>query len=92
MCGRGDLDAADPDARGCFDSKVTSHGLALRLEAFAINGPTTQGGLPPFEWGDECFSQVPHAGMPPVFDFGWDLQSPEFAARQAASAAAAAAA
>lgn len=41
VCARGDLDAALPDARGCFDTKVTSYELALELQADAITGPTT---------------------------------------------------
>ena len=86
VCGRGDLDPQMPDARGCFDSKVTSVGLAMRLEALAINGPTTQGGLPPFEWSAQ-FADVPHAGMPASFDFGWECQSPETSLVSAADAA-----
>lgn len=41
VCARGDLDTALPDARGCFDTKVTSYELALELQADAITGPTT---------------------------------------------------
>lgn len=44
VCARGDLDAAFPDARGCFDTKVTSYDLALELQADAITGPTTEVG------------------------------------------------
>lgn len=42
VCARGDLDTALPDARGCFDTKVTSYKLALGLQADAITGPTTE--------------------------------------------------
>lgn len=41
VCARGDLNAEHPEARGCYDSKVTSYELALRLEAEVVNGPTT---------------------------------------------------
>lgn len=37
-----------------------------------------QGGLPPFEW-KEPFLSVPHAGMPPKFDFDFELQQPDCA-------------
>ncbi len=48
VCARGDLDTALPDARGCFDTKVTSYDLALDLQADAITGPTTQVHSPAF--------------------------------------------
>ena len=41
VCARGDLNARHPEARGCYDSKVTNYEMALRLEAEVINGPTT---------------------------------------------------
>lgn len=42
VCGRGDLDPAYPDARGCYDTKVTSWSLAINeMAAEAVNGPTT---------------------------------------------------
>ena len=31
VCGRGDLDPANPVARGCYDAKVTSYRLALQV-------------------------------------------------------------
>jgi hypothetical protein len=42
VCARGDLDLSLPDARGCFDTKVTSYDLALQLQADAMSGPTTE--------------------------------------------------
>lgn len=42
VCARGDLDKSLPDARGCYDTKVTSYDLALQLKADAISGPTTE--------------------------------------------------
>jgi Phospholipase B len=41
VCGRGDLDTSFPEARGCYDTKVTSWRLALEMSAEAVNGPTT---------------------------------------------------
>ncbi|KAG7668518.1 hypothetical protein KSW81_005282 [Nannochloris sp. 'desiccata'] len=41
ICGRGDLDTSFPEARGCYDTKVTSWRLALEMSAEAVNGPTT---------------------------------------------------
>jgi len=43
ICGRGDLDTSFPEARGCYDTKVTSWRLALEMSAEAVNGPTTGG-------------------------------------------------
>ena len=40
LCGRGDLDSEHPRLSGCYDTKVTSFGMATRREAFAVNGPT----------------------------------------------------
>ncbi|KAK9840599.1 hypothetical protein WJX81_003823 [Elliptochloris bilobata] len=63
VCARGDLDARNPHPQGCFDSKVTSAPLALRLEADVIAGPTTQDGIPPFRW-TPAFDYVEHKGQP----------------------------
>jgi hypothetical protein len=41
VCGRGDLDTSFPEARGCYDTKVTSWRMALEMSAEAVNGPTT---------------------------------------------------
>ena len=50
ICGRGDLDKGFTELRGCYDTKATSWSMALRLEAIAVNGPTTGTNLPPFQW------------------------------------------
>ena len=91
VCGRGDLDAGFPEARGCYDSKVTSYTLALNMEAEVISGPTTGTGLrdvgvnpiaklPQFDWE---FTQktvgmkLVHEGQPRKFNFKFERMSPE---------------
>ena len=44
--------------------------MALNLESFVINGPTTNNNLPPFSWVGR-FSNVTHVGLPDVYNFGW---------------------
>ncbi|KXZ46084.1 hypothetical protein GPECTOR_47g360 [Gonium pectorale] len=77
LCGRGDLDPEDPDVYGCYDGKVTNYSMALQLRSRAINGPTTQGGQPPFRWdAHPAFRRMPHRGMLDVFDTEWEEQAP----------------
>ncbi|KAK9807611.1 hypothetical protein WJX72_004015 [[Myrmecia] bisecta] len=75
ICGRGDLDPANPVPKGCFDSKVTSYKLALALEAEVVNGPTTAYHLPPFRWTKQ-FDDVMHQGQAQVFDYEFERQTP----------------
>ncbi|KAK9795552.1 hypothetical protein WJX73_006243 [Symbiochloris irregularis] len=75
VCSRGDLNAKHPEAKGCYDSKVTTHEMALRLESETVNGPTTSNGLPPFSWTSQ-FASVPHQGQARTFQFDFELQSP----------------
>lgn len=42
VCSRGDLERKDPLATGCFDTKVTSYDMALRMQVDAVAGPTTE--------------------------------------------------
>ena len=42
VCARGDLESADAAASGCFDTKVTSHDMALRMQVEVVTGPTTE--------------------------------------------------
>jgi len=74
ICSRGDLSKDKPSPVGCYDSKVTNYDMAWRLEAEAVNGPTTQDGLPPFSW--QPFTKMAHEGQPDVWDFDFELQSP----------------
>lgn len=83
VCGRGDLDPEFPEARGCYDSKVTSYTLALNLEAEVVNGPTrNQGDLPAFQWkqfslGVKGSDDLLHLGQPGKFDFKFERMVPE---------------
>lgn len=90
VCGRGDLDKGFTELRGCYDTKVTSWSLALHLEAVAVNGPTTDGGLPPFQWsrlrdyaeqGDEYAGRGTgigsHMDMDDAAEAKEDVSSPE---------------
>ena len=42
VCARGDLASADAAPSGCFDTKVTSCDMALRMQVDAVAGPTTE--------------------------------------------------
>jgi len=61
-------------AAGCYDTKVSSWEMANRLEAHAVNGPTTQA-HPPFTW-TQTFANVTHQGLPNVFDNDFEKQIP----------------
>ncbi|GFR52660.1 hypothetical protein Agub_g15254, partial [Astrephomene gubernaculifera] len=77
LCGRGDLDPEDPDVYGCYDGKVTNYRRALELSADAINGPTTEGGQPPFRWdAHPRFNRIPRRGMLEEYDTQWEEQRP----------------
>ena len=82
VCGRGDLDPGAPEARGCYDTKVTSWHLALEMQAEAVNGPTrgAEGALPPFSWADVggARGEEPlHIGQPARFDFQFERMAPD---------------
>jgi len=67
ICVRGDL-KDKPRAGGCYDTKTTQLEWAKKMLSHAINGPTTEGGLPPFKWTDEL-ANTSHIGEPLLFDF-----------------------
>lgn len=48
--------------------------LAYKYAAYAISGPTVQGGLPAFNWNR--FNKTLHAGMPEVYDFDFVTMKP----------------
>lgn len=78
ICGRGDLsDPASREARGCYDSKVTSYSLALNYRAEVINGPTrgSDHSLPPFSW-HEIENPPLHSGQPDGFEFEFEMMEP----------------
>jgi hypothetical protein len=75
-CARGDLDPHKPKPNGGIDSKVTSWQLAANMSAEVVNGPTSSGTVPPFNWTDFGYVFDNMKGMPPHFDYAFELQEP----------------
>lgn len=48
--------------------------LASEYTAYAISGPTVQGGLPVFHWNH--FNKTLHKGMPETYDFDFITMKP----------------
>uniref|UniRef100_A0AAV2LRY3 Phospholipase B-like n=1 Tax=Knipowitschia caucasica TaxID=637954 RepID=A0AAV2LRY3_KNICA len=69
ICCRNDLRQRRPRPGGCYDTKVTDFQMALQLAVEAVNGPTTQGGLPPFSW--RSFNLTAHHGLPQIYNFSF---------------------
>uniref|UniRef100_A0A8C9T9I2 Phospholipase B-like n=1 Tax=Scleropages formosus TaxID=113540 RepID=A0A8C9T9I2_SCLFO len=67
ICCRNDLLTVNAKPGGCYDTKVTDFNMAQKFKAEAVNGPTTQGGLPPFSWSQ--FNDTVHEGLPLVYNF-----------------------
>jgi len=62
-------------ANGATDAKVTNFKMAAGLQAFAVNGPTTDE-CPPFSWpANPKFKRPP--GHPDVWHFPWKLMEPD---------------
>ncbi|KAI3424367.1 hypothetical protein D9Q98_009920 [Chlorella vulgaris] len=83
VCGRGDLDPSNPVPRGCFDTKVTSYSLALKMQAEAVNGPTSDSwpwSVPPFHWSEAVVANLTHRGQPERFAFHFERMDPEASA------------
>jgi hypothetical protein len=82
ICSRGDL-AGSPD--GCLDGKASMASLWAQRKALAINGPTRGaaygGPLPPFAWTQ--FPDTPHLGLPPVYDFAFEVRAARRSGRPA---------
>ncbi|KAL2100693.1 hypothetical protein ACEWY4_002454 [Coilia grayii] len=74
ICCRNDLQEKRPSPGGCYDTKVTDFGRARKFIAEALNGPTTQGGLPPFSW--DLFNSTAHQGLPRVYNFSFVTMRP----------------
>ncbi|XP_019726491.1 phospholipase B-like 1 [Hippocampus comes] len=74
ICCRKDLKTEEPSPGGCYDTKVTDFQMAAEFRAEAVNGPTTQGGLPPFTWDD--FSDFGHRGLPQYYNFTFVTMKP----------------
>ncbi|XP_071758129.1 phospholipase B-like 1 [Centroberyx gerrardi] len=74
ICCRNDLNAVHPSPGGCYDTKVTDFHMAEEFRAEALNGPTTQDGLPPFSW--DKFNSTAHQGLPPYYNFTFVSMQP----------------
>ncbi|KAJ8251612.1 hypothetical protein GJAV_G00223210 [Gymnothorax javanicus] len=77
ICCRNDLAEEKPRPGGCYDTKVTDFNMAKRFAAEAINGPTTQGGLPAFSWSK--FNSTSHQGLPFTYNFTFLYTQPTLA-------------
>lgn len=67
ICCRGDLRRRNPVPDGCYDTKVTDLLMAKQFASEAVNGPTTEGGLPPFSW--DQFNGTTHQGLPRLYNY-----------------------
>uniref|UniRef100_A0A672RIQ5 Phospholipase B-like n=1 Tax=Sinocyclocheilus grahami TaxID=75366 RepID=A0A672RIQ5_SINGR len=75
ICCRNDLQEHQASPDGCYDTKVTDLHMAQEFVAEAVNGPTTDGGLPVFSW--EAFNSTSHQGLPPKYNFSFVLMQPQ---------------
>lgn len=74
ICARGDLEPSSPSGSGGTDSKISSWSALKKgtLEAYIINGPTSQG-QKPFAWSTSGLSaSYSHMGQPDLFDFEFE--------------------
>ncbi|KAF7478787.1 Hypothetical predicted protein [Marmota monax] len=74
ICCREDLNSVNPSPGGCYDTKVSDIYLASQYTAYAISGPTVQGGLPVFRWNR--FNTTLHQGMPEAYNFDFITMKP----------------
>lgn len=74
ICCREDLNSIKPSPGGCYDTKVADIYLASKYTAYAISGPTVQGGLPIFHWSR--FNKTLHEGMPEAYNFDFITMKP----------------
>uniref|UniRef100_A0A3Q1LRU0 Phospholipase B-like n=2 Tax=Bos TaxID=9903 RepID=A0A3Q1LRU0_BOVIN len=74
VCCREDLNSHSPSPGGCYDTKVADIYLASKYKAYAISGPTVQGGLPVFHWSR--FNKTLHEGMPEAYNFDFITMKP----------------
>ncbi|XP_014689697.2 phospholipase B-like 1 [Equus asinus] len=74
ICCREDLNSQNPSPGGCYDTKVADIYLASKYTAYAISGPTVQGGLPVFHWNR--FNKTLHEGMPEAYNFDFITMKP----------------
>ncbi len=59
------------------DTKVTNLGMMRKMQSFAINGPTTSHGIPPFVW-TAAFNSTAHFGQPDIFNFDFVFMDPQW--------------
>jgi len=76
ICSRGDLSTTHKEPFGCIDSKVTCYSLQKDIKSYAVSGPTTYNGLPPFSW--KPFNSTIHDGEPELFDFPYIFMDPKY--------------
>ncbi|KAJ7992604.1 hypothetical protein DPEC_G00280410 [Dallia pectoralis] len=74
ICCRNDLRQKNPSPGGCYDTKVTDFHMAQQFRVEAVNGPTTQGALPPFSW--DSFNSTAHQGLPTYYNFTFIRMQP----------------
>ncbi|XP_043110212.1 phospholipase B-like 1 isoform X3 [Puntigrus tetrazona] len=74
ICCRNDLRLRRPHPGGCYDTKVTDYHMAQMFSAEAVNGPTTQNGLPLFSWSR--FNRTAHHGLPQMYNFTFISMQP----------------
>nr|XP_055051064.1 phospholipase B-like 1 [Misgurnus anguillicaudatus]XP_055051065.1 phospholipase B-like 1 [Misgurnus anguillicaudatus] len=74
ICCRNDLRQQHASPGGCYDTKVTDIQMAQGFVSEAVNGPTTDGGLPVFSW--EKFNSTLHQGLPQHYNFSFIMMQP----------------
>ncbi|KAA0706336.1 Phospholipase B-like 1 [Triplophysa tibetana] len=75
ICCRNDLREHHASPGGCYDTKVTDLHMAQEFVSEALNGPTTDGGLPVFSW--EKFNGTLHQGLPQQYNFSFVSMQPQ---------------
>ncbi|KAK2864932.1 hypothetical protein Q7C36_004086 [Tachysurus vachellii] len=74
ICCRGDLRKSNPTPEGCYDTKVTDLRMAQQFTSEALNGPSTEGDLPPFTW--DAFNSTMHQGLPRFYNYTFITMHP----------------
>ncbi|XP_073774485.1 phospholipase B-like 1 isoform X3 [Danio rerio] len=74
ICCRNDLRLRRPHPGGCYDTKVADYRMAQMFTAEAVNGPTSQNGLPLFSWSR--FNRTAHQGLPQTYNFTFITMQP----------------
>ena len=73
----GPLEGTDPS--GAIDCKISSYSMMSfgTLTVLAQSGPTlSDGAQPPFQWSTSPFNDMPHLGLPDLFNFEWQVYVP----------------